>query len=656
MRVKAAFFQTTLKNVVIADGTRRFLFLLALAILLALVAATPAQAGQRQRLPGHVPAAIERFHLQPVGRLPAAQRLSIVIGLPLRNRDGFHQLLDEIYDPHSPQYRDYLTPAQIAERFGPTEQDYDAVVAFAKTNGLQILHMHPGRTVLTVAGNVADIEKAFHVIMQLYRHPVENRTFYAPDSDPSVDLSVPLLHISGLDNYFLPRPGGHPGKGPARDGATSGGGSGPGGAYLGQDFRTAYVPGSSLTGSGQSVGLLELDGYYSNDIVSYEELAGLPNVAVTNVLVDGASGTPDSHSDWVGEVSLDMEMVIAMAPGISRLIVYEAPNFGTTWLDILTQMQEDDSAKQLSSSWLFEFDDPMADPIYQELAMQGQSFFQCSGDDLAFYNGVYQWTDDPNVTLVGGTALTTANDGSWVSETVWTNGDGVTGSGGGVSASYMGNYRIPTWQKGINMTANGGSTTNRNVPDVAMVAYNAYVIWDDGASDWWWGTSIAAPLWAGMTALANQQAAAHSEPSLGFLNPALYAIGGGTLYSSCFHDITSGNNTNSYSSNLYFAVPGYDLCTGWGTPNGVNLINALTQTPNIYDTFRNTNGSVTLFSVCVPGSTNVVLCATNLARPVTWQAISTNLAGSAGAWQFTDTNAAHFQRRFYRILSYLPGR
>ncbi|HEV2318762.1 MAG TPA: hypothetical protein VGV18_03370, partial [Verrucomicrobiae bacterium] len=112
---------------------------------------------------------------------------------------------------------------------------------------------------------------------------------------------------------------------------------------------------------------------------------------------------------------------------------------------------------------------------------------------------------------------------------------------------------------------------------------------------------------------------------------------------------------NGYSSNLYFAVPGYDLCTGWGTPNGINLINVLTQTVTIYDTFRNTNGNVTLFSLCVPGSTNVVLSATDLAASVTWQPVSTNLAGSTGAWQFTDTNAAHFQRRFYRILSYLPG-
>jgi subtilase family serine protease len=626
-----------------------------LVALLTLAIAIPANAGQRQFLSGHIPAAINRFHLQPIGRVSPGQRLSVVIGLPMRNRAGFQELLEQIYDPASPEYHHFLTPLQITDRFGPAETDYNAVVAFAKTNGLHIVRTHSGRTLLTVEGTAADIEKTFHVKMLLYQHPTEARTFYAPDSEPSMDLGVPLLHISGLNNYALPHPGGHPGNQPARVGAKTGSGSGPGNTFFGKDFRSAYVPGTALTGSGQSVGLLELDAYYTNDIVAYEDAAGITNVVITNILVDGATATPDGYSDSVGEVSLDMEMVIAMAPGISRLIVYEAPNIGLTWVDILSQMQEDNSAKQLSSSWLFDYDDPNADPIYQKFAMQGQSFFQCSGDYLAFYDGVSQWADDPNITLVGGTTLSTTSTGSWSSENVWTNGDGTTGSGGGVSASYLGNYPIPSWQKGISMTVNGGSITNRNVPDVAMVAYRVFVYWDDGDTGWWWGTSIAAPLWAGMAALANQQAVARSEPTLGFLNPALYAIGSGPLYASCFHDITKGSNFDSENPTLYPAVAGYDLCTGWGTPNGVNLINVLTQTPDIYNSAHNANGNVTLFALCVPASTNIVLSATNLAPPVVWQPISTNVAGSAGTWQFTDTNAPHFKARFYKLLSYLPG-
>jgi hypothetical protein len=115
----------------------------------------------------------------------------------------------------------------------------------------------------------------------------------------------------------------------------------------------------------------------------------------------------------------------------------------------------------------------------------------------------------------------------------------------------------------------------RNIPDVSLVADDIWVIYDDGASNSFIGTRAAAPLWAGFIALANQQAAAGGKPPVGFINPAIYAIGQGGNYSACFHDIITGNNTNAQSHNLYQAVSGYDLCTGWGTPIGAVLINAL---------------------------------------------------------------------------------
>ena len=173
-------------------------------------------------------------------------------------------------------------------------------------------------------------------------------------------------------------------------------------------------------------------------------------------------------------------------------------------------------------------------------------------------------------------------------------------SGGGVSLA----YGIPTWQQGISMTANQGSTTMRNVPDVSMVANNINIVWGNdfiGASSDWpeGGTSLAAPLWAGLMALANQQAAANGQPPVGFANPALYAIGKSTNYQSCFHDITTGSNTNSSSPTKYQAVAGYDLCTGWGTPNGGNLIPALLAPPS--DNLRSRRRWASLLSDPVAG-------------------------------------------------------
>jgi hypothetical protein len=165
---------------------------------------------------------------------------------------------------------------------------------------------------------------------------------------------------------------------------------------------------------------------------------------------------------------------------------------------------------------------------------------------------------------------------AYASETVWNRGyvakdNQYEGSSGGIS-SY---YSLPIWQQGINMTTNLGSTTQRNIPDVAMTAENVYVKCGNGTNMTVGGTSCAAPLWAGFLALVNQQAAAVGRASIGFANPSIYALAKGTNYASCFHDITTGNNFWSSSPANYPATTGYDLCTGWGTPAGTNLINAL---------------------------------------------------------------------------------
>ena len=212
------------------------------------------------------------------------------------------------------------------------------------------------------------------------------------------------------------------------------------------------------------------------------------------------------------------------------------------------------------------------------MVSQGQAFFQAAGDDDA-YAGSQPLSpssgptpvDSIYVTSVGGTSLTMNGSGaSWSSETVWNWGNN-QGTGGGVSP----NYTIPSWQAGVNMSANNGSSTARNIPDVALTADAVNVVYSNGLSSTFGGTSCAAPLWAGFCALINEQAVGSGDAEAGFLNPALYAIGQGTNYAACFHDITTGNNIGDNTAGLYVATTGYDLCTGWGTPNGTNLINAL---------------------------------------------------------------------------------
>ena len=544
--------------------------------------ASAAAPGALKQLRGHVPAAVA--HLVSTGHLDGTNRLHLAIGLPLRNQDGLNALLQQVNDSSSQNYHHYLTADQFNAQFGPTEQDYQSVLEFAQTNGLTVTRKHGNRLLVEVSAQASDIEHAFHVTLNKYRNAKENRNFYSPDTEPSVPAGLSALDVSGLNNYSRPHP---KIKFNPNNQTSPHNGSGPGGNYMGYDFRAAYVPGTALTGAGQKIALVQFDGYYASDIAQYAAQAGLPGVPLTNILLNGFSGIPTGSGGEV-EVSLDIEMVISMAPNLSQVLVYEGDPFNFIPNVVLNQIAADNAARQVSCSWGW-IGGPNAtsDQIFQEMTLQGQSFFNASGDSDAFLPGQ---VDDPNqfgfpscspyITQVGGTTLATSGRGGpRTAEIVWNWGlldpvyyDGV-GSSGGVSDHYV----TPSWQVGFGTAANHGSTTGRNIPDVALTADNVYVIADNGiAYPGTGGTSCAAPLWAGFTALVNQQAALSGKFSVGFINPAIYSIAKTAAYTNDFNDITAGNNTWSASPTNFFAVPGYDLCTGLGTPNGTNLINALT--------------------------------------------------------------------------------
>jgi Pro-kumamolisin, activation domain len=398
----------------------------ALIVCLLVPLSFSSRGADKQVLHGHVPSAVAR--LQAVDRLPGTNRLQLAIGLPLHNREALTNLLQQIYEPTSANYHHYLRPEEFTEAFGPTEQEYQAAISFAKANGWTVTGTPPNRTLLDVNGSVADVENALHVNMHVYPHPTEARTFKAPDVEPLLDLSLRVLHISGLDNYMLPHPMSLREHALARMAvAAPRVGSGPNGAFIGNDFRNAYVQGTSLSGAGQAVGLFELSGYYASDITEYETQAGLPNVPLQNVLIDGFNGSAGGHrpGSLNEAVALDIEMTISMAPGLSQVLVYEGSPTSTTASinDILNRMATDNLAKQLSCSWGFDID-VTTEQIFQQYAAQGQSFFLASGDSEAFSGAVFQPADNPFITIVGGTDLTTGNAQAWVSETTWNGSSG----------------------------------------------------------------------------------------------------------------------------------------------------------------------------------------------------------------------------------------
>jgi subtilase family serine protease len=522
-----------------------------------------AQAQSYSLMTAHVPDAVSSGVAPLVGRVPTTQRLSLAISLPLRNEAGLDDLLQRLYDRQDAAYHRYLSVQEFADRFGASEADYEAVVNFARANGLDVIDTHANRMVVDVEGPAANVESALHVNLNVYQHPTESRTFFAPDREPTVDLDVPLLHITGLDNFTLPRAKNvHAIRSRSEIGKTTG--SGPGGDFIGSDMRAAYYGSGPLNGAGQAVGLFEFAGYELSDVITFFKKVNEPlKVPVKGVSVNGArlNCPPNSCDD--SEQALDIEMAISMAPGMKQVLVY----VGNQDPSIFSKMASDNLAKQLSCSWGWKDNESVLDPIFKEFMAQGQTLFVATGDNGSGTPGDVVWpSDDPYLTAVGGSDLVTNGPGgTWKSETGW------NGTAGSPSKN---DIPIPSYQQlpGVINAANGGSTTLRNYPDVSAEANtNQYSCYDGGCNGGNGGTSYAAPQWAGLTAMANEQSIKNGGSMLGFLNPAIYEIGVGTSYDSDFHDIVKGNNGK------YNAVTGYDLVTGWGSPIGPSLIDALTS-------------------------------------------------------------------------------
>lgn len=525
------------------------------------------QAEPQSLLTRHVREATLNGQAPAVGRLPATQSMRLVLVLPLRNQDALDSFLKELYDPSSPSYRQFLTVEEFTARFGPTQEDYNAVINFAAAHGLTVVGTSRNRVNLDVTGSVASIEEAFHLTMGTYRHPTEDRTFYAPDREPTPDLAVRLWHISGLDNYSIPRPAVMRRDMSVRPNATTG--SGPSASFLGSDMRAAYY-GGALTGTGQTLGLLEYAGTDLADLTTYFNNAHeTNNVSITLKSTDGTSVTCLARSDCDDtEQTLDMTQAIGMAPGLSSLVMYVGSSDSAIFNSMATASPLN---AQLSSSWTWSPADPSTDnPYFTEFAAQGQNLFQAAGDSgrwTASGSGAEIFpADDVYVTSVGGTDLDTSSAGGpWSSETAWSDG------GGGISPD---KYAIPSWQTSAAGGCSSCSKTFRNGPDVSANAnFTFYVCADQTTctANEYGGTSFAAPMWAGYLALVNEQALLNGNPTVGFINPTLYSIGAGSSYDGDFHDITSG-------SNGFSATTGYDLATGWGSPNGSGLITALSGT------------------------------------------------------------------------------
>ncbi len=469
-----------------------------------------------------------------------------------------------------------LTRAQYAQKHGADPVAVKAVRAFAKRFGLTVEpgSPAPGRRGVRISGTTAAMQNAFGVTLQQQIH--EGATYRVREGAIQLpqELAGMVEAVLGLDNRPQAKPHFRVAQSSAKGSA---GRSSRGASIISQASGISYTPvqiaglyqfPQNASGAGQTIGLIELGGGYRKaDITAYFKSLGLKAPKVTAVSVDKGKNAPSTPTGADGEVMLDIEISAAVAPG-AAIAVYFAPNTDQGFIDAISTAVHDPANKPsvISISWGGQESTwtPQAltalDQACQAAAALGVTITAASGDNGSTDGGAGNNVDfpasSPHVLACGGTKLV-AQGTTISSEVVWNelaNNEGATG--GGVSNVFA----KPSWQANAAVPTPSGSGGGRGVPDVAGNADPAtgYSIRVDGQTLVIGGTSAVAPLWAGLIAVANQQ----NRSSAGFINPAIYAA----KAASGFHDITQGNN------GAFAAAPGWDACTGLGSPIAASLI------------------------------------------------------------------------------------
>ena len=557
----------------------------ALAVMAALLLPGAAWAAGPVAVPGD--ALVAHSGRVLVGRAAAATPMNLAIVLPSRDAAGAAAFAARVGARGDALFRHYLTPAEYAARFGADAADYDAVAAWATAHGLAVGERFAARTVLPVSGTAAAMEAAFGVRFNLYRES-DGRISYAADRPAALpaDIAAKVRAVLGLSstNHFVPMLK----RAPA---GTRLSGTGPGGAFSASDLRTIYtVPPQPFPNVAQTLAVFEQGGYAPGDVTTYLIRNKLPSVQVKPRLVDGYGGGIDNPNVEL-EAVLDIDMQIAMNPAAYKVMVYEdgTDTFAVSLLDSISAMATDNKAATISIS--YGTDEALQGgaaitaeaAVFTQLAAQGQAVFVSSGDNGAYGDeapslNVSDPASQPLVSGVGGTTMFTGLHQSYLVENVWNElGVGAGATGGGVSSVWA----IPSYQSQYGtffMMQNGGSSTYRNVPDVAAVADPVTPVSVYSKLNGGWvaigGTSVSAPIWAGFYSMVSAASVALGYGRPGMANPAIYALGVGKgLLFPDFHDVVDGNNgTLSYGQAGFYAGYGYDNTTGYGSFDGANML------------------------------------------------------------------------------------
>jgi len=494
-----------------------------------------------------------------VGAVPGDERFEVTVRVrPKSPLDPTSKVNADVL----PKNRTYLSRQDYTKQHGADPADIAKVTAFAQKNGLVVVEASPERRSVVLSGTAAAFSKAFEVKLEQFEH--DQGTFRGRSGELTIpaDLDGVIEGVFGLDDRPQAKPHFQP-----RSSSSVKPKAAAAASFTPLQLAKLYDFPSGLDGSGECIAIIELGGgYRTADIKTYFKSLGLAVPKVKTVRVDGARNHPSTPDSADGEVMLDIEVAAAIAPK-SQIVVYFTPNTDQGFLDAITTALHDNTHKPsvISISW----GGPEAswtsqsmsqyDQAFQTAAALGVTICVAAGDSGSSDGETDGNThvdfpaSSPNVLGCGGTELV-ASGSAISSETVWNEGTD-SATGGGISSTFP----VPTYQKSVKLPG-----AFRGVPDVAGDAdpNSGYQVRVDGQDLVFGGTSAVAPLWAGLIALINQKLGT----PVGFLNPLLY---GSLSGKGLLHDITVGNN------GAYSAGPGWDACTGWGSPDGSKLLSGL---------------------------------------------------------------------------------
>jgi kumamolisin len=521
---------------------------------------------------------------QLAGPVDRSERISFTVRV--RSKGELPELEEFVTtESHKPiGERKYLTHAQLASRFGSKQEDLTAVEQYAAQHDLLVGHRSAAERTVKLIGELGDVLRAFPTHLNRYHHSLGTYRGRSSEIEIPDSLSGIVTGIFGLDTRPMRR------SVLRRRVSASGPGDGDGVAATTfakrYNFPTAYN-GVTLDGSGQNLGIIELGGGFdASDLAIYFSEVGVPTPNVVSVAVGAANNLgPDPNSD--GEVMLDIEVAGTVAPK-ANIFVYFGVNTGEGFRDAISAAVHDGERKidVISISWgspepphgdKQELDDYHS--LFVAASSLGITVCAASGDHGAAMLDASHWAQDgkihvshpacdPNVLACGGTQIDPASgaDVVWNDGFPFTPGIGDGGgwaTGGGISQC----YDVPDYQQGIQMPAvPDGGTVGRGLPDIAMSATNYFTRVDSGESASG-GTSAVAPLMASLVALLNQA----KGKNAGLLQPILYA----PTNAAAVKDVTQGTNAIAPNVPGYNAGPGWDACTGLGTPDGTVLLNLL---------------------------------------------------------------------------------